>query len=151
MTIAIFCRCSLIRSLKEIHWMSRKWPWIQQRIPYVLISQSPKFHSVSLYDKRFRVTVHVGTSALIDPEMTLNTYWVKGDVYVWAVSLSQKFQTISFYGNLWLILRDKCTEGPQNDLENYEVKGVLYISSNGTPEFQIAACLTPWLNIYKII
>ncbi len=43
--------------LKQVHWMTSKWPWTLQGQRYttyvLLVSPSPKFWSVSLYDQPF--------------------------------------------------------------------------------------------------
>ncbi len=59
-------------SLKQVHWITPKWPWTLKCQRYHIYMLKV---SISLYDvfRRFRVTGHFETSAPNDSKITLNT------------------------------------------------------------------------------
>ncbi len=73
--------------LREVHWMTQKWPWTQgQKVSQSYSTRTPpppchKFQSVLLYGQPFSSYRNFQTSALNDPRMTEH-YEVKGTPYM---------------------------------------------------------------------
>ncbi len=114
--------------LRQVHQMTPKWPWTLQGHRYpinvLLVSTSPKFHSVSLYDKQFSGYRPFWEKCTKWPQIDLEHYKLKCSPYVLIVPMIPKFHSVSLYKAVFIRYRafwDKCTEWPQNDLEPYKV------------------------------
>ncbi len=85
---------------------------------------------------------HFETSAPNDPKM-IESYKVKGTLYVWPISTSPKFQLVLLCQKPFLSYKpfsDKYTEWPQNDPEHYKVKCTLnmcYYSKPTPPRHRV--------------
>ncbi len=91
---------------------------------------SPNFNPFQSTVNRFRVTDHIEATAPNDPKTTLDTTRSACPIYVLLVSSSPKFLFISFFGQPFSSYRpfwDKCTEWPQNYLQQYKVISTPYV------------------------
>ncbi len=73
--------------LRKVHWMTPKWPWTLQghryQINVLLVSMSPKFHSVSLYDQPFSRYRPFWNKCTEWPQNDLNPYKFKCTQYIY--------------------------------------------------------------------
>ena len=110
-------------------------------IHVLLVSMTPKFRSISLYDQPFSKYRQFWGKCTEWPQNDLKPYKVKGTSYVFyyyprvcvlSISLSIKFHLIFLddqpFSRYNVVDNQKCTsEWPQNDLEHLTVKRTLYI------------------------
>ena len=74
--------------LKQMHWMTPKWPWTQQGhhhgypICGLPVSRRPKFRSISLYDQLFQSYRPFWHKCTEWPQNDLEYYKVKGTPYI---------------------------------------------------------------------
>ncbi len=122
--------------LRQVHQMTPKWPWILQGHRYpiyvLLVSMSPKFHFVSLYDEPFSSYRPFWEKRTKWPQNDLESYKVKlSYIYVCFTSIHEaqislfcsKTNHYRVTGQFW----EKCTKWPQLDLEPYKVKYTIYV------------------------
>ncbi len=90
----------------------------------------------------------------MSPQYAIELYKVKGIPLL--VFLNLKFQTVSFYNETFFPISGhfektiRCTEWPDNDLEQYKVKRTHVCVTHCIPENQISVCSALWPKFFEL-